>query len=125
MPVDTAIIGQAVVEERFFAFERTVVLPQLAEHVRRRRAEGITAHRLQFQIRAQAAGKIFLKPRNLRGIQIFQNRIRQRAGFFVGVLKILRVKLQRLAHFGADLGDDIGGDASARLRAELLPTAPA
>ncbi len=116
-----AIIRQPVIEIGIFAFHRTVIALQIAEQMRRRRAGRINARGLQIQIRAEAVGEMFLEPRDLRGVQVRQNRERQREPRLVGALKLFRIQRQRLAELLANLRDKTVGDVQTRLGLELLP----
>ena len=115
-----AIIRQPIVEKGFLAFVGTVVLPQLAQQMRRRGAKRITAQGLEFQIRAQPAGIIFLKARDPASVEILQDGKRHRQLRRVMPLEFHRVKRQRLAHLAADVRDDPAGDLRSRLRPQRL-----
>ena len=71
--------------------------------MRRRRAIRITASGLQVQNHTQAAGVLLLKPRDLRLVEIGQQRIRQRQPRIVVAFEHRRIERQRLAEPLADL----------------------
>ncbi len=111
-----AIIGQPVIEIGILAFHRPVIALQIAEQMRRRRAGRINPRGLQIQTGAEAVGELLLESRDLRGIQVRQNRERQRETRLVGALKLCRIQGQRLAELLADLRDEAVGDVQTRLR---------
>ena len=88
--------------------------------MRRRRAERIRANGLQVQIHAQAAGVLLLKTRDLRLVEIGQQRIRQREPRIVVAFERRRIERQRLAEPLADLFHHAVRHAETRLFAKLF-----
>ena len=119
-PDHAPVIGQPVGEIGFLALRRTVVAPQIAQHMGRCFAEGINARRLQFQIRSEAVGERLLKACDLRFAEVGQQRIGQGPCFLVGPLEPAGIHRQWLAQRLADSSRKRGNDAQPGLRAEAL-----
>ena len=93
---------------------------QITQHVRGHGAVGIIAGGLHVQFHAAAVGHVFGEPRNLRGGEISQDGIRQRAFLGVMRIKILRVEHDGLTDAPAHLRNNIVHHAKARLLAQSL-----
>ena len=116
-----AIVGQAIGEEGVFSFQRTVIAPQIAQHVPGRGLAGIDADGLHLKVDAGDAAALLLEERDLGRGETGQDRVGQGQACLIVPFEVGDVQGEGLAQFPAHLGHHVAGHQPAGLHAEPFP----